>query len=390
MVSRSSKRKICVVITARPSYSRVKTVLKALRQHPRVQLQIVLTASALSEKYGNVSEIISRDGFPPDRVAYTLLDSDDVTAAPKSTGLAIIELSSILESLQPDLVLTIADRYETIATAISASYMNIPLAHLQGGEVSGSIDEKVRHAVTKLADLHFVSNERCAKRLLKMGESPETVHITGCPSIDILAKREAVSETEFVQKLSVGVGALPDVSKKFAVVLQHSITTSHLQSKQHIDETMAAIIDSQMPTFWFWPNVDTGSQLIAKSLREIRELHPAAKIYFLKNLEPRIFIELLTRSICLLGNSSAGIRECSFLGVPAINIGDRQAGRDKADNVIDVINDRRDIKAALDTVLSGFSPGQSSLYGDGDSGARIASLLASAELKVEKVWLDND
>ena len=390
MLSKSSKRKICVVITARPSYSRVKTVLQALKQHPGVHLQIVLTASALSEKYGNVSEIVSGDGFPPDRVAYTLLDSDDVTAAPKSTGLAIIELSSIWESLQPDLVLTIADRYETIATAISASYMNIPLAHLQGGEVSGSIDEKVRHAVTKLSDLHFVSNELCAKRLLKMGESPKTVHITGCPSIDLLARREPIPEIEFVKSLSVGVGKHPDISKKFAVVLQHSITTSHLESKQHIDETMAAIIELQMPTFWFWPNVDTGSQRIAKRLREVRESHPTAKIYFLKNLEPRIFIELLTRSICLVGNSSAGIRECSFLGVPAINIGDRQAGRDKAENVINVINNRQDIKAALGTVLNGFSPGRSSLYGDGEAGARVASLLASAELKVEKAWRDND
>ena len=180
-------RKVCIVITARPSYSRIKSVLKAIREESRLELQLVVAASALLERYGSAIDYIRADGFEPDEVVYMILEGGNLVTAAKSTGLGIVELSTAFDSLKPDVVISVADRYETIATAIAASYNNIPLAHVLGGEVTGSIDEKVRHAVTKLSDLHFVSNEEAAQRIIRMGEDPATVFVTGCPSIDLAA-----------------------------------------------------------------------------------------------------------------------------------------------------------------------------------------------------------
>ena len=179
------RRKVCVVITARPSYSRFKTALIAIDKHPNLELQLVVSASALLDRYGNAFKIIEKDGFKIAAKVYNVLEGENLASMPKTTGLAIMELATVFSSLQPDMVVTIADRYETIANAVSASYMNIPLVHIQGGEVTGSIDEKVRHAITKLADLHLVSTEKAKERVLKMGECPDAVFVTGCPSIDI-------------------------------------------------------------------------------------------------------------------------------------------------------------------------------------------------------------
>ena len=180
-----TKRKICVVITARPSYSRIKTVLQAINNHPNLELQLVLAASALLDRYGCAVEIIENDGFEIAARVFNVLEGENLSAAAKTTAIGILELSSVFENLKPDIVVTIADRFETMATAIAASYMNIPLAHIQGGEVTGNIDEKVRHSITKLADYHFVASESARERVLKLGENPTMVFNTGCPSIDL-------------------------------------------------------------------------------------------------------------------------------------------------------------------------------------------------------------
>lgn len=180
-----TKRKVCVVVTARPSYSRIKTALKAIHAHPKLELQLVVAASALLDRYGTAVEHIEKDGFQVSAKVFNVLEGEDLTAAAKTTGIGIIELSSVFMRLQPDMVVTVADRFETMATALSAAYMNIPLVHVQGGEVTGNIDEKVRHAITKLADIHLVSSAKAKERLVKMGEDPSSVYLTGCPSIDI-------------------------------------------------------------------------------------------------------------------------------------------------------------------------------------------------------------
>src|SRR6195256_5313272 len=182
------KRKVCVVVTARPSYSRIKTALKAIEEHPDLELQLVVAASALLERYGSAVRYIEEDGFKIAARVHMVLEGENLAAMAKTTGLGLLELSTVFDNLKPDIIVTIADRYETLATAVAASYMNIPVAHVQGGEVTGSIDEKVRHAVTKLADLHFVSTARSAERVIRMGEDPSSVYVTGCPSIDLAAE----------------------------------------------------------------------------------------------------------------------------------------------------------------------------------------------------------
>src|SRR6187402_1375956 len=180
-----SKRKVAVVITARPSYSRIKTALTAIQRHPDLELQLIVAASALLDRYGSAINYIEKDGFEIAAKVFNVLEGENLTAAAKTTGIGILELSTVFDNLKPDIVVTVADRFETMATAVSASYMNIPLAHIQGGEVTGNIDEKVRHAITKLADYHFVASESAKERVIKLGEDPTMVFNTGCPSIDL-------------------------------------------------------------------------------------------------------------------------------------------------------------------------------------------------------------
>lgn len=377
-------RKICVVITARPSYARIKTVLETIRNHPRLELQLIVAASALLERYGEVVNVIRADGFEPNAVVYMVLEGENLVTAAKSTGLGIVELATIFDNLKPDIVITVADRYETIATAIAASYLNIPVAHVQGGEVTGSIDEKVRHAVTKLSNIHFVSNEKAAERVIKMGEDPATVHITGCPSVDLAARVMSEGASGFDPFKYGGVGHTFDAGQGYIVVMQHPVTTEYSGALEQIHETLAAVERLASPTFWFWPNVDAGSDQISKGIRHFRETHDIPFIYFFKNMPPEDFLRLLIGAKCLIGNSSVGIREAGYLGVPVVNIGSREGGRDRGVNVTDVPYEREAIfQAALDHLSNGRFPSDP-LYGDGCAGERIADLLARVSLTVNK------
>uniref|UniRef100_UPI0030D74FDE UDP-N-acetylglucosamine 2-epimerase n=1 Tax=uncultured Planktosalinus sp. TaxID=1810935 RepID=UPI0030D74FDE len=263
-----SKRTIAVVITARPSYSRVKSVLKAIEAHPHLELQLIVAASALLDRYGSAVNYIEKDGFQIAAKVFNVLEGENLTAAAKTTGIGILELSTVFDNLKPDIVVTVADRFETMATAICASYMNIPLAHLQGGEVTGNIDEKVRHAITKLADYHFVSSEEAEARVLKLGEDAAMVFNTGCPSID-LAVPVLHSKTllfDPYQKYG-GVGAMPDLSEGYLVVMQHPVTNEYALSRKQIEATLHAINELHIPTLWFWPNVDAGADGTSTGIR---------------------------------------------------------------------------------------------------------------------------
>jgi UDP-hydrolysing UDP-N-acetyl-D-glucosamine 2-epimerase len=379
-------RKICVVVTARPSYSRIRSVLEAIREHPDLELQLVVAASALLDRYGNAHKIIEEEGFHIDRRVYMIMEGENLVTSAKSTGFGLAELATVFDNLRPDAVVTVADRFETIATAVSASYLNIPLVHIQGGEVTGSIDEKVRHAVTKLADLHFVATEKAAERVIRMGELPERVFVTGCPSIDVVKRAldsPAVPRDRLFNEYG-GVGEALDLSKGYIVVLQHPVTTEHQQSRRYVTETLHAVVDSEIPALWFWPNVDAGSDGTSKGIRAFREAHELPRIHFFKNLPPEDFLRLLDDSLCIVGNSSVGIRECSHLGLPTINIGSRQQGRERGANTIDVPYERSAILTAIQRAVKDGRCKPDPLYGDGHSGTRIADLLAKSEFSIEK------
>ena len=379
------KRKICVTITARPSYARIKTVLEEVQRHPKLELQLVVGASALLERYGPVVDMIRADGFVPDAVVYMVVEGGNLVTTAKSTGLGVVELATIFDNHKPDVVLSVADRYETIATAIAASYLNIPVAHVQGGEVTGSIDENVRHAVTKLSNLHFVSNKKAAERVIRMGENPDTVFVTGCPSIDLASRILEEGQRDFNPfDRYGGVGRSFDVSAGYLVVMQHPVTTEYHDTGHQILETLAAIETLAYPTFWFWPNVDAGSDRISKGIRHFRETHDVPFMYFFKNMSPEDFLRLITESHCLVGNSSVGIRESSFLGVPTVNIGNRQIGRERGPNVIDVDYEKEAIVKAVRSQLANGSYSSVAIYGDGHAGKRIADLLAEVPLSIDK------
>jgi UDP-hydrolysing UDP-N-acetyl-D-glucosamine 2-epimerase len=379
------RRKVCVVVTARPSYSRIRTALLAIRDHADLELQLVVAASALLDRYGSAIQYIERDGFPIAARVQMVLEGGDLLAMAKTTGLGLLEMSSVFEHLKPDLVVTIADRYETLATAIAAAYLNLPLVHVQGGEITGSIDEKVRHAVTKLADLHLVSTARARERVIRMGEPPASVHVTGCPSIDLAADTLGTAALDFDPYARYGgVGAGMDLAGGYVVVLQHPVTTEHELARAHVTETLHAVQDAQLPTLWFWPNPDAGSDGTSGGIRRFRELEKPANIHFFKNMAPEDFLRLVYHSRCLIGNSSMGVRECSFLGVPVVNIGSRQEGRERGPNVADTPYARDEIARAVAGHLANGRYPSDALYGDGHAGPRIARVLAEAPLTIAK------
>lgn len=379
------KRKVCAVITARPSYSRIKSALKAIQQRNDLELQVVLAGPALLNKYGNIDSILHDDGFEVAERVYTMLDGENITSMAKTVGIGLVELSNVFYKLQPDMVIVIADRFETITVSIAAAYQNIPLVHIQGGEITGSIDEKVRHANTKFADIHLVCNERARETVIRLGEDPAYVFNTGCPSIDLAAQILESSALDFnPYKKYGGIGSKPDYTNGYVVVMQHPVTTEFEEAKLQTEETLQAIKDLKIPTFWFSPNADAGSDAVSQSIKYYRTHYDMSHVHFFDNMVPADFLRLVYNSQCLIGNSSMGIRECSFLGVPVVNIGSRQNMRERGVNVIDVACDKEEIVDAVRYWQINRRPQQSFVYGEGDAGDKIAEVLANVPLRYSK------
>ncbi|MEZ6855062.1 UDP-N-acetylglucosamine 2-epimerase [Halodesulfovibrio aestuarii] len=384
----TNKRRVCVVVTARPSYARIKTALQAIEKHPDLELFLVVGGSALIERYGNAADVIQSDGFTISARAYSLVEGENLTSMAKTTGLAIMEMSNIFLNVSPDVVVTVADRYETLATSIAAAYMNIPLAHVQGGEVTGSIDEKVRHANTKIADLHLVASEYARKRVIQMGEREGSVYVTGCPSIDLARLVSDRTPNLDFDPLGLygGVGADIDFTEPYLIVMQHPITTQYEQARFQVEETLEAIRKIDIQTLWFWPNSDAGSDGTSKGIRSFREQYKNHKIRFFKNMSPEHFLTILNRAETIVGNSSVAIRECAYLGVPAVNIGDRQAGRDRGKNVVNSDHAADEIYELIKVQIAQKGKlEQDLLYGDGTAGQKIADVIAMHEFTTEKM-----
>ena len=379
-------RKVCIFIGSRANYSSIKSVMRAVKNHPDLQLQLIVGASALLDRFGSVVDVIEQDGFEPNARVTMIVEGETPATMAKSTGLGLLELPTTFEMLKPDVVVSVGDRFETMATAIAASYMNIPVAHTMGGEISGTIDESIRHAVTKLSHVHFPANQAAADRIIRMGENPDVVFSVGCPRIDLVSEiaqsASKMPHAEFLEK--EGVGAHIDVTKPFLLVNQHPVTTEYGQGKEQIWETLMALHELKMPTIMLWPNVDAGSEDIASGMRTFREKLQPEYIRFYKNFPIETYVRLMLLCSCTVGNSSAPIREGAFLGVPSVNIGTRQMGRDRGPNVMDVGYDRAEIVAAIRRQLAHGRFPSDALYGDGHAGPRIADRLATTPLTVQK------
>jgi GDP/UDP-N,N'-diacetylbacillosamine 2-epimerase (hydrolysing) len=378
----SDRRKVCVVVASRANYARIKTGLEAVRDHPELELQLVAGASLVLERFGNALEVLTMDGFAPDATIRFIIEGETPATMAKSTGLGLLELPTVFELLQPDVVVTVADRFETIATAVAAAYMNIPVAHTQGGEVSGSIDESVRHAVTKLAHVHFPATELAAQRVVAMGEDPAWVFNVGCPSIDLVARTDLGLRRDVL--LRSGVGEPFDPDGQFVLVMQHPVTTEYGFGLDQINQTLEAVAAVGMQALVFWPNVDAGSEDVAKGIRVFRELGRAHGFHFFRNLPPEDFVRLMAHCACMVGNSSAALREGSFLGTPAVTVGTRQHGRERGQNLVEIDHDRDGIADAIRDQIAHGPYERSTLFGDGTAGRKIADKLAEVRPSVQK------
>ena len=378
-------RKICVVIGSRANYSSIKSAMLAIRDHVELELQVVATASAVLERYGSVVDLVEEDGFEISERLFMLIEGGTPLTMAKSTGLGLIELPAIFERLAPDVVLTVGDRYETMATTLAAAYMNLPIAHTMGGEVTGTIDESIRHAVTKFAHIHFAASQGAAARIEKLGERREDIYMVGCPRIDLVA--DCLAEADQLREEEVfhdGVGEPFQLDAPFLLISQHPVTTEYGYAEEQINKTLAAVHETGLPALMLWPNADAGSDEISRGIRKWRENGKADRMYFTKNLAITTYIQVMKLTACLVGNSSSGIREGPFIGTPAVNIGSRQDSRERGANVLDVEYDAGAIANALKfQIRHGAYPSQL-IYGDGTAGSQIAKILSECAWKIQK------
>lgn len=380
------RKKVCVVITTRGNYAKMKSVIARIREAPDLELQTILGGMVILEKYGRLLNTIDGSNLPVNRKINFVIEGESLVTMSKSAGLAVTEFSTAFEDLAPDVVIVIADRFECLPIAMAASYMNIPVAHVEGGEVSGSIDESIRHAITKLAHLHFPASREAAARIEKMGEDPKTIFPVGGTSMDVIRDLN-LDDLEPVRRYQkdYGIGAMIDlVPGQYLILIQHPVTTEYDENLAHVQETIAALEELKMPTVWVMPNMDAGSDGINKGIRVFRETGHPNYIHFFKSLPIELFAPLLKNAACILGNSSSGIRESAFLGTPSVNIGSRQHGRERGLNVIDTGYERQQIVQAVRCQAAKGRYEPDHRYGDGFAAEKIVKVLQTFDFKIQK------
>ncbi len=380
-------KKICVFVGSRANYSSIKSVMKSVQTHPKLELQIVLGVSAILDRFGKVEDLIRKDGFKPDFIFHNLIEGENPATMAKSTGLGLMDASMIFDNLKPDMLVVVGDRFEMMSVTLAAAYMNIRIIHTMGGEVTGTIDESIRHAITKFAHIHFPANEESRQRIIKMGEDERYVFNVGCPRTDLVADELKNNSHETLRDLFKdygGVGEELNLSKPYLLVSQHSVTTEYDDSRYQIEETLKALDELQLPTIMLWPNADAGGDDISKGIRTYREKNNPTWLHLFKNLPTHIYIHLMNTTVCLVGNSSSGIREGAFIGTPVVNIGTRQNKRLRDENVIQVHYNKEEIINAIKTQIKHGKYESSDKYGDGTAGEKIANILVDCEPSIQK------
>jgi UDP-hydrolysing UDP-N-acetyl-D-glucosamine 2-epimerase len=371
-------KKICFVILSSANYNSIKSVIFAFKKYKKFKVQIIVGASATQDKFGDVYNRILKDGLRVDYKIENQFSTGELISMVKTTGLGLIELSECMSKLNPDIVFTVGDRHETISTAIAASYMNILVAHTMGGEVTGTIDENVRHSITKLSHIHFVSNKDSLKRVVKLGEPKSRIFNVGCPRNDllksILNKKNFLQEFKFLSRN--GVGDMEKIEEKddYFVTLYHPVTTDFDNNEIVIKNILKATQHFGIKNIIIWPNSDAGSEQISKQIRVFREKKLLKNFKIVKNLPIEYYIPLIKNCKCLIGNSSSAIRDGSFIGVPAVNVGKRQNKRLSSKNVIQSSNNMNDIIKKIQ-IQYGKRFKSSNLYGSGDSGKKIVKII---------------
>ncbi len=381
-MNKDNRRKVCVVLVDRANYGRLKPVMKAIEARPELELQLVCSGTMVLERFQQPVDVVREDGFRVDGEVYMELEGSTPTTMAKSVGFGIVEFSTEFQRLNPDVVLLIGDRYEALSAAIAAAYMNRCLVHVQGGEVSGSIDESARHAITKFSQFHFPSTTRSAEYLVRMGERPDTILGTGCPSSDIARTLDRTLDPAIIN--SRGGGAEIDVSKPFLLVLFHPTTTEFGGERAQIEALLKAVDRLQTQTLLLWPNIDAGSDHISKAIRVFRDRHGPLKLRTLTNLTPEKYLKVLANTACAIGNSSSFVRDAGYFGTPVVLVGHRQEGREHDQHVTPVDPIAEEVEAALRAHLQHGRYAPSTLYGDGYVADKIADSLVKLKPYVQK------
>jgi GDP/UDP-N,N'-diacetylbacillosamine 2-epimerase (hydrolysing) len=375
-------RKVLVVLVDRANYGRLKPVMRAIQAHPKLELQILAAGTMVLERFHQPVDVVRADGFNIDGEIYIELEGSTPATMAKSVGFGVVEFASELQRLKPEIVLLIGDRYEALAAAIAAAYMNLCIAHIQGGEVSGSIDESARHAITKFAHFHFPSTERSAVYLSRMGEHPETILNVGCPSSDIARGLDTTLSPEIINRF--GSGATIDTARPFMLVVFHPTTTEYGGERRQMEEMLQALKGIKTQTVLLWPNIDAGADHISKAVRMFRDREAPAWLRVMTNLNPESYLNVLSNAVCAVGNSSSFVRDASYFGTPVVLVGDRQRGREVDEHVMTVAPIATQIIAAVKHQLKRGRYPASTLYGDGQVSERIADALARVTPYVQK------
>lgn len=368
-------KNIAVVVYSRANFGRCKSLLHELKKSKDFKLTLISGASALTDRFGSSAEFIEKEGFKINEKITCLIDSSEPEAQAITAGVSTIQLAGVLKKLKPDAVVLVADRYETLSISIAASYQNIPVIHLQGGEISGNIDDKVRNANTALADYHFVATKQSKQRVINMGIDRNTVFNTGCPALDLL---KSYKKDVLLESLNnSGVGDRIDFTKSYFLISQHPVTTDIQNAEVHMKEIInAASSFTQYQKILIWPNSDAGNAGISKAIRKFREQNMNLDGWrFLLAIPPDHYAELLKNASCLIGNSSSFIRESSFLGIPSVVVGDRQQGREIGKNVILAKPKVISLQRAINKQVNIKKYRSDKLYGDGQASKKIIKQL---------------
>jgi GDP/UDP-N,N'-diacetylbacillosamine 2-epimerase (hydrolysing) len=367
-------RTIAIVTERRADYSRYRPILELIREDPELDYKLIVTGISLLKEHGNDIDVIRRDGFAIEAVLPMFAENAPDTGAEmvRAIGRVMPALANLFEQLRPDVILSGFDIGANFAATVAGAHMNIPVAHIQGGEVTGSIDESLRHAMSKFAHLHFPATEESKQRLIRMGENPHNIFVVGCPSLDVVLGTPIISKEQVT-----GAHGL-DPGRPYVVIVQHPVTTEVEQAGRQMAETLAAVASLNLQGVLIYPNNDAGAQRI------ITEINKSA-IKIVRSLPAEGFVNLVRHAAALVGNSSSGIHETASLGVPTVNIGTRQQGRERGRNVLDVGNDRDAIREALLTALhdetfKAVVDRRINPYGDGRAAVRIVHILRTVSL----------
>jgi UDP-hydrolysing UDP-N-acetyl-D-glucosamine 2-epimerase len=383
-------KKIVLVVFSRANYSTIKGILAEIKKDKKIKYILIVGSSAVIDKYGSILKIIKDDGFKTHYILQNQIEGTTTKSMVKTTGLALYELPEILEKENPDLVFTVGDRHETISTAIAASYMNIPLAHTMGGEVTGSIDESIRHAITKLAHIHFVANQDSLKRVIKLGENKSTVFDVGCPRIDSVDNilKSYDPKKCFKEISKSGSGSLNNIihTDEYIVLLYHPVTTEYHENYKNFQNVLDAFLSINIKKkIILWPNADAGADQISKIIRVKKEKNLLDNVKFIKNLPIELYVPLIHRAKCLVGNSSSAIRDGAYIGARSVNIGNRQSGRLVAPNIISCSYSKKEIIKSINIQIKRKRATQSSIYGKPGAAKKIIKILNKIkEIKIQK------